>query len=101
MSAKNSGGGIGIDPSAQIDVSLLSGLVSVDSETEVAAFCATIEAHGLIAEPTTRVTTRTPQLLSPDEAPAATAGTMASLSPLGCSVRSRRGPASRPFALST
>jgi hypothetical protein len=69
----------GIDPSAQIDVSLLSGIVSVDSETEVAALCAAIEAHGLIAEPTTRVIRRTPQLLFPDEAPGTAAGTTASL----------------------
>jgi cation transport ATPase len=69
----------GIDPSARLEVSLQSGTVGVDSETEIAAFCAAIEARGLIAEPTTRAMTRTPQLLTPEEAPAAAAATMASL----------------------
>jgi cation transport ATPase len=69
----------GIDPAAQIDVSLQAGLVSVDSDSHVAAFCAAIEARGLIAEPTERVMTRTPQLLFPDEAPVAARGTVVSL----------------------
>jgi ABC-type sugar transport system permease subunit len=47
----------------------------VESETEVAAFYAAIEARGLIAEPTTRAMTRT----YPDEARDAVKGTMAGL----------------------
>jgi hypothetical protein len=70
---------LGIDPSAQLEVWLLAGLVSVDSDTEVAAFCAAIEARGLIAEPTTGVMTRTSQLLSTDETSDVARGTMAGL----------------------
>ncbi len=57
-----------VDPSAKINVSLPAGLVSVESQAEAAAFCAAIEARGLVAEPTTRAMTWTPQLLTPDEA---------------------------------
>ena len=67
----------GVDPSATINISMPAGLVSVDSQAEAAAFCTAIEARGLVAEPTTRAMTWTPQLLTPDEA--APRGTMAGL----------------------